>query len=669
MKKILLCLSAFLLSVAVTNAQQKFNFGGDLSKMIVKKSNDYSIKPELTKKKAASLPNKIAMEQDERIIGFYTTDELDLSGQSSLGLQGAPGNLSAAIILTPNELGKAVGGQITKVRFGLSCSIGSTNVFVCPVDLNKGIIYEAESEQTVSSTTSGWNDVTLSTPVTIEEDKGYMIGFDYKQTSTGEEQDFPLLVDYAFNQNVSQYGLMIYGDLNQTGQPSWFSMGTDYGNLCIQAVVKGGSYIDDDISIAGGIAQTIFAKGGDMNIALSVKNEGNNVPSTYTLNVEVDNKVVAQIKDPVALSNDATAFTYKFKVPENLSVADLHKLSISVADINGQKPTVNTEDDVTSMEFNVYGQEDVVQKQKTLLEQFTSAGCPNCPYGYDFLNALTAKRSDLAWVSVHTDYGNVKDSYTTTEGNNLVALEVSVFPSASFNRAYISEPSLNPYGTTAISIGIPQNYVDTYVNAYSNMIDEINSSIPAFASVDIATTYDEATKKLKINVSGKGNDNVKAILDDAVVTVYLTEDGLTGLQYNGNKIDANYPHDHVLRDVVSDNFGDAINWTGANTYSNEYEITLDNSWKAENMNVIAFISRPVTIENNYITSSVNDIWVSNANIVKVGETVGIDKPIVSNGDVKEVSRYAVDGTQLSAPAKGLNIIKMSDGTTRKVVVK
>lgn len=669
MKKILLCLSAFLLSVAVTNAQQKFNFGGDLSKMIVKKSNDYSIKPELTKKKTASLPNKIAMEQDERIIGFYTTDELDLSGQSSLGLQGAPGNLSAAIILTPNELGKAVGGQITKVRFGLSCSIGSTNVFVCPVDLNKGIIYEAESEQTVSSTTSGWNDVTLSTPVTIEEDKGYMIGFDYKQTSTGEEQDFPLLVDYAFNKNVSQYGLMIYGDLNQTGQPSWFSMGTDYGNLCIQAVVKGGSYIDDDISIAGGIAQTIFAKGGDMNIALSVKNEGNNVPSTYTLNVEVDNKVVAQIKDPVALSNDATAFTYKFKVPEDLSVADLHKLSISVADINGQKPTVNTEDDVTSMEFNVYGQEDVVQKQKTLLEQFTSAGCPNCPYGYDFLNALTAKRSDLAWVSVHTDYGNVKDSYTTTEGNNLVVLEVSVFPSASFNRAYISEPSLNPYGTTAISIGIPQNYVDTYVNAYSNMIDEINSSIPAFASVDIATTYDEATKKLKINVSGKGNDNVKAILDDAVVTVYLTEDGLTGLQYNGNKIDANYPHDHVLRDVVSDNFGDAINWTGANTYSNEYEITLDNSWKAENMNVIAFISRPVTIENNYITSSVNDIWVSNANIVKVGETVGIDKPIVSNGDVKEVSRYAVDGTQLSAPAKGLNIIKMSDGTTRKVVVK
>lgn len=35
----------------------------------------------------------------------------------------------------------------------------------------------------------------------------------------------------------------------------------------------------------------------------------------------------------------------------------------------------------------------------------------------------------------------------------------------------------------------------------------------------------------------------------------------------------------------------------------------------------------------------------------------------------EVARYAVDGTQIAAPQKGVNIIRMSDGTTRKVVVK
>ena len=34
-----------------------------------------------------------------------------------------------------------------------------------------------------------------------------------------------------------------------------------------------------------------------------------------------------------------------------------------------------------------------------------------------------------------------------------------------------------------------------------------------------------------------------------------------------------------------------------------------------------------------------------------------------------VARYAADGTQISAPVKGINILKMSDGTTRKVMVK
>ena len=35
----------------------------------------------------------------------------------------------------------------------------------------------------------------------------------------------------------------------------------------------------------------------------------------------------------------------------------------------------------------------------------------------------------------------------------------------------------------------------------------------------------------------------------------------------------------------------------------------------------------------------------------------------------EVARYSVDGRQLTAPQPGLNIIKMSDGTSKKVWVK
>lgn len=42
---------------------------------------------------------------------------------------------------------------------------------------------------------------------------------------------------------------------------------------------------------------------------------------------------------------------------------------------------------------------------------------------------------------------------------------------------------------------------------------------------------------------------------------------------------------------------------------------------------------------------------------------------VAGSDVREVARYSLDGRQLAAPQKGINIIRMSDGTTRKVLVK
>ena len=40
-----------------------------------------------------------------------------------------------------------------------------------------------------------------------------------------------------------------------------------------------------------------------------------------------------------------------------------------------------------------------------------------------------------------------------------------------------------------------------------------------------------------------------------------------------------------------------------------------------------------------------------------------------NTDINEIARYSVTGTRLSAPQKGINIVKMNDGSTRTVVVK
>lgn len=55
------------------------------------------------------------------------------------------------------------------------------------------------------------------------------------------------------------------------------------------------------------------------------------------------------------------------------------------------------------------------------------------------------------------------------------------------------------------------------------------------------------------------------------------------------------------------------------------------------------------------------------NIVEF-EATGIDKTTTST-EVEEVARYSVNGQRLSAPTKGLNIVKYSDGSVKKVAVQ
>ena len=75
----------------------------------------------------------------------------------------------------------------------------------------------------------------------------------------------------------------------------------------------------------------------------------------------------------------------------------------------------------------------------------------------------------------------------------------------------------------------------------------------------------------------------------------------------------------------------------------------------------------------YVPKGTGDAYIRSAefgyfyNIVEFDAT-GIDK-VATSTNAKEVSRYSANGQRLSAPAKGLNIVKYSDGSVKKVVVQ
>ena len=73
---------------------------------------------------------------------------------------------------------------------------------------------------------------------------------------------------------------------------------------------------------------------------------------------------------------------------------------------------------------------------------------------------------------------------------------------------------------------------------------------------------------------------------------------------------------------------------------------------------------PMGTRDDYRLSKFGDYF---ENIVEF-EATGIDKTTTST-EVEEVARYSVNGQRLSAPTKGLNIVKYSDGSVKKVAVQ
>ena len=99
--------------------------------------------------------------------------------------------------------------------------------------------------------------------------------------------------------------------------------------------------------------------------------------------------------------------------------------------------------------------------------------------------------------------------------------------------------------------------------------------------------------------------------------------------------------------------------------------------------VTALNPTPVKIDQNIFTNRENatlyvpkgskdaykaaNYWKEFMEIVEIDVTA--ISSVTNEQKVTEVTRYNLQGRRTSMPERGINIIRMSDGTTRKVVVK
>lgn len=167
-----------------------------------------------------------------------------------------------------------------------------------------------------------------------------------------------------------------------------------------------------------------------------------------------------------------------------------------------------------------------------------------------------------------------------------------------------------------------------------------------------------------VAVKGKIADEFDTLLgEDARLTVYLIEDSLVAPQLNSGTWIPEYVHNGVFRMALGSVKGEPLNRT-LDVYKNVYRASIPAEWNWKNLRVVAFVSRPIT---NY-RQGFTDMYVNNADVFtfKVSDAV---EEIAVDPDAVPVEFYDVMGRQYDSMQPGVNIVRMSDGTTRKVLVK
>ena len=636
-KSLLLLLAAALLPLAM--GAQALN--ADKATGLLQRVN--TLRTVDTRHKA---PARADLGPNQRILGHYDTDDVQTGGY--LGLTGFPGVLPTAIELTPDELAMFQGGKIVAFRVGLASSTPVTRVFAAPsTDAGLGEF----TEWTCNVSAEGWNVIPIDPPyeINLDENTGLFVGYDYEQTS----RNYPISA-VAVGDIYPTYMYLTY-----QGQTAWYDLGLDsYGNLSLQLIVESNEFPDYSIRMSNLHTYNFVKMGDDLDFNFKVKNSGTMIvePNALAIDVMVDGEKVATITNPMEIGT--AAVDLEGVVPTEGLEPGEHTLTLTLATLYEQ-----TIDNPQSLNYTFKILTSCFPRQKHLIEELTSNTCTYCPLGASMLHILMGLRDDIAMVCVHGNQSGVDPSNTAQCDSIFSYLGAQGWPYASFDRSTGWEDD----ESIACAIGYYEQYHQQVAEELSSFLDYLADGTPSFATIDFNGYFlDPNERTLILQVYGELTPDFDVMMgEDAKLTVYLTEDNLVYRQLNQGKWENEYVHNNVLRLALGSVKGVAINKVGGDKFVNTFEVEIPAEWNIDNMDVVAFISRPLV---NGATGVYTDMYVNNANSIHVKDLSAGVGELSADGAVP-VEYYDVMGRRQDNPVQGINIVKMSDGSVKKVLVK
>ena len=238
-----------------------------------------------------------------------------------------------------------------------------------------------------------------------------------------------------------------------------------------------------------------------------------------------------------------------------------------------------------SFQAQEYKVSTAVQPKHVLLEEFTAIRCGYCPDGHQKAEELKQILGDrVSVVAIHCGYlsrpGAYEPDFRVEAGEILgdfLGGAYGSFPSGSVNRR-----DWQGDGTYPCSRG--------QWKGQARQIVTEQAPVNLWAKAQI----DAKTRQLKVEVQGYFTDNVTGEMPR--LNVLLTQNNVLGLQYGGGMGDR-YPHQHMLRDAITDATGEelAVHEKGE-YFKKEYTYTLPQQFKEiavdmTELELVAFVTR------------------------------------------------------------------------------
>lgn len=597
-----------------------------------------------------------ALAATERGVGYCQGDSITTKGARI----GTAGSYDMAAMLTSQTMANYKGCKIVGVRFAVAESIGKSSIFIYKVDAQGNA--EEVVRNNVRRTSEGWNDVRLNSAQEIEitGDDQYIMGFTYNESEEMATAQKGALCFYGDKVSSSYSALILQGEE--------FNPITNLGDLCVQLIIDVSSLPRKVVGLNSVLNGTSYKKiGSTMDIMMSYTNAGLEPINSLRLGFKIDDGEPTyfdingdnnkEFQDGFA-PGKSTTFATKFEMPSTTPVGR-HNLNIFVDQIDGETP-VATERGKLADPFVAYN--NGFERQQSYIEQYNSQNSYLAPFVNDSYS-LVDKDQDACVVNIY-------------QKGEPLAVESSLY----LNDLYAYT---NPCSTSnRFFYGMGERYYAFDVNDYAQIapswvydgvrifIDEAKS-FPSFATVNLKTSFDTATRQVSVDIDGDIADEAPAIFGDMALTVMLAEDNVVGKQvvynstFGGTSTTQKYNHNQVLRAYLTAPVGDKINIEG-NKYSAHYSYTLPADWKNDDIKVVAFVTKAF---DQVTTANMQMADITNCNSVKLGNTTAINGVATNDGMTEAADGiYTLDGVKVneSAAVKGIYIIR-HNGKSHKVV--